>query len=147
MESEQPPELVGASEDPVTVGRGGGRARVPVEPSTRPPTPEAAGPRRTFVAVENITGEGLGAGVYVVLVGDREIGRFSTFGLPEASEVGGEHGGSGLTFAYDVTDLAAELGVTDEAGTAELDIEVRPARPVAEAVGDISVGRIGVYRE
>ena len=37
--------------------------------------------------------------------------------------------------------------MTDEAGTAELDIEVRPARPVAEAVGDISVGRIGVYRE
>jgi tyrosinase len=147
MDREPPPELVGASEEPVRVGPNGGRARVAVEPSTRPPRPEATGPQRTYVTVENVTGEGLGAGVYAVLLGEREIGRFSTFGLPEASEVGGEHGGSGLTFSYDVTDLVSELEALGGGGAAELEVTVRPARPVAEAVGDISVGRIGVYRE
>jgi tyrosinase len=147
VDSEPPPELVGASEEPVLVGPDGGRARVAVEPSTRPPRPEAAGGRRTFVTVENVTGEGLGAGVYAVLLGDREVGRFSTFGLPEASEVDTEHGGSGLTFSYDVTDLVSELEALGGGGVAELEVTVRPTRAVAETVGDISVGRIGVYRE
>lgn len=147
VNSELPPELVGATEEPIQVGATGGRARVGVGPSTRPARPEAAGPRRTFVTVENVTGEGLGAGVYVVLLGEREVGRFSTFGLPETSEVGGEHAGSGLTFSFDVTEVITELEASGEGGASELEVTVRPARPVAEAAGDVSVGRIGVYRE
>ena len=147
VNSELPPELVGATEEPIQVGATGGRARVGVGPSTRPARPEAAGPRRTFVTVENVTGEGLGAGVYVVLLGEREVGRFSTFGLPETSEEGGEHAGSGLTFSFDVTEVITELEASGEGGASELEVTVRPARPVAEAAGDVSVGRIGVYRE
>lgn len=160
MEKRPPPELVGATEQPIDVGAGPSRARVAVGPSTRSPgaTPEAAGTRRTFLTLENITGPGLGAGVYSVWVSvpegadpaefpDREVGRFSTFGLIESSESGGEHGGSGLTFTFDITDLVSELEVAGVWDPANVDVVVSPARPTAEAVEDIQVGRVGVYRE
>jgi tyrosinase len=147
MDEQPPPELVGASEESIRVGKDAARTRVAVGPSTRPATLEAVESRRTFLTVENITGAGLGAGVYVVAVADREVGRFSMFGLEEASDAGGEHGGSGLTFTYDITDLVAELAGSAEFDPDNLDVEVRPARAVPGAVADINVGRIGVYRE
>jgi tyrosinase len=156
---QQPPELLGAT-DPIDVGADQGRARIAIGRSTRPPgaTPEAAESRRTFLTVENVTGPDLGAGVYSVWIsapdGDnldpstqREVGRFSTFGLIEASEEGGEHGGSGLTFSFDITDTVAELEGAGAWDPEALDVAITPARPVAEAVSEIRVGRVGVYRE
>jgi tyrosinase len=159
---EEPPELVGASDEPVSVGAGPGRARLAVAPSTRPPGPAPAGAEvaagRTFLTLEHITGTGLGAGVYVVSLSvpdavdplempDRQVGRFSTFGLIEASDTGGEMAGSGLTFTFDITDLVERLESSGDWDPDHLDIAISPARPVEGDVEEIRIGRVGVYRE
>jgi tyrosinase len=162
-----PPRLVGATDDPVKVGAKAGRATISVTPLARPagaagPAGGGAIPRlRTYLTLENITGSGTPSGVYVVTVrpppgagpnagGEREIGRFSTFGLAEASRPDGDHAGSGLAYSFDVTDLVSELGLVDAAaGEPKLDVAVVPARRIAgkHKAGELSIGKIGIYQE
>jgi tyrosinase len=71
-------------------------------------------PRQWLLSLEGVTGT-VAAPAYGVYVNvapdaatehpDRMAGIISTFGIRQASDPRGEHGGSGLTFVFDITDV------------------------------------------
>jgi tyrosinase len=161
VEEGPPPQLVGATES-VRVGNRPSRARVPVRAPSGP-LESVGGPDdptrgRTFLTLENVTGAGLGAGVYAVSVRvpegadpmdhpDREVGRFSTFGLIEASDENADHGGNGLSFSFDITDLVRRLVEADDWDPNDLDVAISPTKSVEGGTAEIEVGAVRVYRE
>jgi tyrosinase len=161
MEKGPPPQLVGAAQS-VRVGAQPSRTKVPVHAPSGPLEDERGGDDptrgRTFLTLENVTGTGLGAGVYAVSVRipagadpmdypDREVGRFSTFGLAEATAENEDHAGSGLSFSFDITDLVARLVEAGDWDPTDLDVAITPTKPVEGGAPDIEVGVVGVYRE
>ena len=66
------------------------------------------------------------------------VARIPLFGLPEASEVDGPHGGSGLSFAFDVTELMNELGLSKEVPITFHSLDGNDG-------ASIKVGRISLY--
>jgi tyrosinase len=77
---------------------------------------------------------------------ENRAGSIGLFGVRSASDPNGEHGGSGLTFAIDITEVVDKLHLANLLPTARLDVDiVVPNLLIANA--DISIGRISVYRE
>jgi tyrosinase len=78
--------------------------------------------------LENITGTGMPGNynVYVDFPEDERppawIGLLSTFGIERASRADPAHPGSGLSTAFDITELAADMGIT-EGNVARLKID------------------------
>ena len=156
-----PPELVGATDGPVPLSQGASVARVPVSAPTGPQGIRLTGHDRTrkvFLRLENVTGSELSAGSYVVHVNvpegadpadfeDREAGHVSMFGVIESSRTDEVHSGSGLTFAFDITDVVARLEATGEWDPERLQVRFTPVPDSAGEVypGDVSVGRISLY--
>lgn len=163
------PELAGASERPVRLEGAMTRARVAMSlrglgtsfTESALPTPV-----RVWLRLEEVRGSGTPADfdVLVDLEGDAlppvRVGILSTFGIAAASDPDADHGGTGLTQTYDITEAAERLHLTSE--TAPL-LQVSFARiaqgavteaafpPIAGLVTpprrdpEVTVGRIGVY--
>jgi tyrosinase len=136
-----------------------------------PARPEAmaapeTGSRRVYLALENVVGTSLGAGLYAVYVNvperadpgefpDRRAGRFSTFGVMESSRSDDVHSGSGLTFSFEITDIVARLAASEDWDPARLRVTITPEGPqdaepeAMEAeetdAGGVRVGRVSVY--
>lgn len=149
-------ELVGATEQPVELGRA---ASATVQ-TTEPTGPAAAGLEegvaeiggRYIVTVENVTGSGP-AQNYSVYVNDNFAGRLPTFGVAEATE-SIEHAGSGLSFTFDVTDIVRQLQAKGQWDPATVRVDVIADDQGAEGLEGVeaaqparfNIGRIGVYR-
>lgn len=165
------PELAGASEAPIKLDGARISSRVVMqEGQTRSftesslPTPE-----RTYLRLENVVGKGVPADfdVLVDLEGDSEpplaVGVLATFGIANASDPDGEHGGGGLTQVFDITDAAERLKLTTEAAPLlRVTFERVEQRAVTEAPvlpgidlvltpddseASVEVGRVAVYFE
>lgn len=167
MADEVPPELVGASDEPVRLGGTPSVVAIPVTPAAPPSFgPELAAPppapSRVYLTLEHVTGSDLGAGAYAVHVGvpdgadpaaypDRYAGRISTFGVIESTRSDDVHSGSGLTFSFDVTEIVRRLEAAGEWDPANVRVTITPAtgpagpEPAAVEASDVQVGRIGVY--
>lgn len=156
-----PPELIGATDEPVQLGRAVSEVQLPVRPPRRPLGIDApAAPSKYYLALENVTGSGLGAGTYGVYVDlpegaspteyqDRRVGSISTFGVPERSRSDEANDGSGVTYPFDVTDIVRRLTDSGEWDPNALRVAIIPdeaeeADSDAEA-SDVQVGRIGLY--
>jgi len=74
---------------------------------------------------------------------DRFIGRAALFGIAQASDPKGQHGGSGQTIAFDVTGLYKELANANELDQNALKISFVPVDP--ENDPHVIVGRISLY--
>lgn len=157
---EMPPQLVGAAEHVAFAGR----TTVPIElsapdgveslsESASPDTPD-----RWYLRVEDIVGESPAVPAYDVFVnlpeGERaadhprlRAGAIASFGIPEASQPDAEHGGSGLTDVFDITELVAELFDGEAWNPNALQVTVVPVGVAGEAEegGDVSAGRISLY--
>jgi hypothetical protein len=78
----------------------------------------APAPKHIYLSLENITGVGTPGNykVYVDMPGDGKepmlAGIMTTFGLERASDPSRDHGGSGLSHVFEITDLAGQLGLT-----------------------------------
>jgi tyrosinase len=120
--------------------------------------------RRVFLNIENITSTGRTASYAVYLNPQSEAnphedksrlaGILPMFGVPEASRPDSEHGGSGLTYSLDVTDLVGQLQAKGQWDPAHLNVTFAPraqstegATPTASArpKAEIKVGRVSVY--
>ena len=126
------PEMVGASENRVSLAHTPTEVEVALEAPSGPLLGIAAEepPQKVYLKIENVKGQELSAPSYLVHVnlppgadpaahGDRLAGRVSMFGVLEASDSEGieAHSGSGLTFSFDITDVARRL---QEAGDWDL---------------------------
>ncbi len=117
---------------------------------------EIALPDNIYLKVENVRGSFDAAvlGVYVNLPdktkladkGKYRAGSLALFGLRRASAKGGPHGGEGLTFLLDMTEIVDELYVAKELDVDSLDISILPNRAIP-ADATITIGRISVYRQ
>jgi len=159
LDTAVPPELVGSSAEPVPLTDSATVVQIRVDSPMSPADRTAkARPPGVYLALENVTGSSLGAGSYAVHVNesehgdpadfaDRRAGRISMFGVMEASRRDEEHTGSGVTFAFDITDFVARLEAASEWNPAQVRVTIRPESeptPGAES-GGLQVGRIALY--
>ena len=165
--ADRPPELVGATEQPLTLTGEQQDVEIPVGQPTGPSLLSDSGePERVFVNVEGIEGDanpGLSYAVYVNLPDDQDpdtaeryhVGNLSFFGIERARDTERDHpGGHGLRYAFDITDLAKALREEDRWDPDQLRITFSPIRPLPpegqeaapEPAGPpVTIGRVGIY--
>lgn len=151
-----PAQLAGATDQAISLGQGKSSARVAIAPQAQSLLASVgdAQPKRVFLNIENITGKGP-PGTYKVYVNvpdgenpedyeENLVGTLALFGLGEQSAGDAAHGGSGLTFVLEVTDLVQRLQQEGSWNETDLDVDFIPLRPVPQGT-DIKIGRVSVY--
>lgn len=156
-------ELVGASQGPVAIKGSGTSAAVNLDIKVRrnvaaslASAPDTGQPDRVFLKLENVRGtrEAVVLHVYVdppgsATLSDRTqlvVGSVALFGLRNASLKDGRHGGQGLDFVLEVTNIFDALHVGNALDVDSLNVRIVPHRPLPEQA-DITVGRISIYRQ
>lgn len=104
----------------------------------------ATPPDRVFLKLENVRGTG-DAQRLDVTVNGTPAGTVSLFGLRKASLVDGHHGGSGLTFRLEITDIMDTLHLQDALAVASLDVQIKSGEEL-DASESISIGRVSINR-
>ncbi|HEV3146299.1 MAG TPA: tyrosinase family protein [Gemmataceae bacterium] len=74
---------------------------------------------------------------------DRFIGRVAMFGIKQASDPRGAHGGGGQNFAFDITELYHQLHDQGEIDPKHLKVSFVPVSPIGKP--QVTVGRISLY--
>lgn len=106
---------------------------------------------RLYLTLEGVRGNGspivevyLGTQEGAPLSAGQRAGTIAMFGLETASDPDGDHGGSGLSYSLDITDIALELREAGRLGGAEIPVAL--VRETGASDDDLSVERIAVYR-
>jgi tyrosinase len=111
-------------------------------------------PDRVFINLENIRGEN-GSAVFDVYLGSKtssantpgaHVGSFSLFGLEEASNANGPHGGRGLTKVLEATKAFDAMHLSKELGVGSLEVRIVPRSDVRDEDA-ITVGQVSLYRK
>ncbi len=114
---------------------------------------------RVFLKLEGVRGQRLAAGVFLVYVNlpvgaqpadfpDHRAGQISMFGVAEASQPDTPHGGGGLNFSFDITELVTRLRTKGQWRPERVDVAFAPVPDSGGQVhpdADVSVGRVTVY--
>jgi tyrosinase len=155
-------DVLGATDQSVTVGAGPARASVPLDPGPTAATVSAMAPiaagkevTRLYLQLENVTG-GSPSAVIDVFVNlpdqtppaDRAPYRADSlylFGLDKASAADGAHAGAGLGFTIDITDLAQRLTDAGQFDPQNIDVSIFPVGG-SSADRPVTVGRVSVLR-
>jgi hypothetical protein len=152
------PEMVGASEAPVSLTTRPTETNVPVVPPTGPglESMEAPGaaPQRVYINIENITGHGKPRR-YEVYVNGVFAGILPLFGVQEATEETEEHPGGGLHYRLDATKAVQQLKSEGKWDAANVKVTFVPDSKRAAATGlesmaeeaepRFEVGRVSVF--
>ena len=155
------PEMVGASEQRVSLTSTPTHVELAIDQPSGPlamgaEAEEPAPPSKVYLKVENVKGTELAAPTYLVYVNlppganpaeheDRRAGQVSMFGVAEASEGNEEHSGSGLTFSFDITDVAKRLQEAGDWDPERLRVTFTPLRAGGAQGGDVSAGRVSLF--
>ena len=161
MEDNRIPEMVGATDEGVTLTGERATSSVPLTEPTGPARAAAsrAQPQRVFLNIENITSTSQPGGykVYVnVPEGDdpedhKELfaGLLPMFGVEEATDPSRAHGGSGLYYTLEITDIVSYLESQNAWDPNTMQVTFVPQRPAiarrAATRGPVQVGRISLY--
>lgn len=145
-------ELVGANDEAVQIKSSGARATVKLDSKVRgkvssslAAASEASPPDRVYLQLENVRGN-IDAYKLSVSVNQQHVGTVALFGLRKASQKDGDHGGEGLTFVIDITDLIDNLFLDNALDVNSLDVRILPNNPVPDNA-KITIGRVSVYRQ
>ncbi len=156
-------ELVGASQNAVSVKGSGVHAPVTLEPAVRnkvsanlKAASEVAPPDRIFLKLENVRGsrDASVLSVYINLPTDANpddhpellAGTVGLFGLRLASSPNAKHGGEGLTFSLEITKIVDALYLDGKLDQDSLRVTVVPDKPIPDQSA-IIIGRISIYRK
>jgi tyrosinase len=74
---------------------------------------------------------------------DRFVARVAMFGIRQASDPRGSHGGSGQNFAFDITRLYYQLADLGQIDPNELRVSFVPVSPIGKP--SVTVGRVSLY--
>jgi tyrosinase len=148
------PQLVGAAQNVAFAERT--TVDVLLEEPERPLGQAAAAgeEERWYLRVENVTGRRPEASAYGVYLDAGEaaeplrVGTIAAFGILEASRSDETRDGTGITDAFDITDVVRELEARKawDAATARVTIEPVDAGGQRAPGGDVRAGRISFYR-
>lgn len=156
-------ELVGANREALPIKGSGASTTVKLDRDVRrkvsaslAAAPESAQPDRVFLNLENVRGtrDASVLNVYVNLpegANPRDYpellaGSVGLFGLRKATSTDGIHGGHGLSFILEVTDIFDALHLDNALDVDSLRVRIVPHRPIPEQA-DITVGRVSIYRQ
>ena len=153
-------QLVGATPEAFEVDLDAGSARCVVRvPRPKADSPEMLTvenqPSHVYLSVEQITCQGLASSLDVYLGlspddnpadhSDKRVARLALFGIREASNPAGPHGGSGLLFNFEVTDAIRRL---DDVGDEDFKDVMVTFRPIGDHTGSpVHIGRVSLYAE
>lgn len=102
-------------------------------------------PDNVYLQIENVKGN-MDGNILTVTVNQQLAGHISLFGLRKASMKDGEHGGTGLTFLLDITDVVDNMHLENALDLNSLDVTILPSNEIP-AGEEITVGRVSLYRE
>jgi tyrosinase len=166
---DHPPELVGATDAPLTLEGRAERVAIPLsEPAGPALLAGERDPASVHLNVEGISAEvnpGLSYAVFVNLPDDADpstaerhlVGNLSFFGIERAQDVAADHpGGHGLRYVFDITELANELREQGRWDPANVTVTFEPIRSLPppgseeagaaeEPVPPVRIGRVGIY--
>jgi tyrosinase len=152
MESRKNAELVGAHDGALQITSSGARATVRLDSGVQrkvfaslAEASEASLPDQVYLRLENVRGN-MDAFKLKVSVNHQNAGTVALFGLRRASLKDGEHGGEGLTFVLDITNITDNLFLDNALDVDSLDVRIEPNHAVPDSV-EITVGRVSVYRQ
>ena len=156
-------ELVGASQGALPIKGTGARTTVRLDANVRrkvsaslATASETAPPDRVYLNLENVRGTH-DAGVLTVYINlpeganpkdhpELKAGSVGLFGLSNASFEDGKHGGGGLSFVLDITNIIDNLHLNNALDVDSLNVTIVPHRAVQDPA-EITVGRISIYRQ
>jgi tyrosinase len=156
-------ELVGASQGALPIRGSGARATVKLDANVRQKVSaslamasETAAPDRVYLNLEDVRGteDASVLSVYINLPEGAKpsdhpellAGSVGLFGLSDASFEDGKHGGGGLSFVLDITNIIDALHLSNALDVDSLNVTIVPHRAVPEQA-QITVGRISIYRQ
>jgi len=162
-------ELVGASQTPLSLSRAGAATTVRLDSAVRRKisanlamakevtrTEELTSPDRVYLNLENVRGTSNSSvlSVYINLPEGANpadhpellAGSIGLFGLRNASQKDGRHGGEGMTYILDITPIVDRLHINKALDVDSLDLRIVPDKPIADR-SKITIGRISIYRE
>ena len=145
-------ELLGANEGALQIRGSGARVSVRLDSTVRlqlsrsllNPSVDNL-PDRVYLQLEDVRGS-IDAYKLNISVNLQLAGTIALFGLRRASERDGNHGGAGMTFILDITDIVDRLFLADALAADTLDVKIEPNHSVQDK-GAITVGRISIYRQ
>ena len=150
--NQQNSELLGANEGALQIRSSGSRTTVRLDSQVRSQvTRSLLGasldnlPDRVYLQLEDVRGS-IDAYKLNVSVNQEPVGTVSLFGLRRASDRDGAHGGAGLNFILDITDIIDRVFMADALVADTLDVKIEPNHSVQEKSA-ITVGRVSVYRQ
>ncbi|MDB4877285.1 MAG: common central domain of tyrosinase family protein [Gemmatimonadetes bacterium] len=162
-------EMIGASTGPVPIEGGEVTAALKLDQAGRKKvsrslsaaaalTPATAKlqPDRVFLNLENVRGrsDATAFNVYVGVPSGADpakhpellAGGIALFGVSKASDAGNLHGGKGLNFVLEITDIVDRLHLQNALDVGALSLRIVPVRPVPKA-DQTSIGRISLFRQ
>lgn len=152
MDSGNKAELVGANEGALRIKSSGARATVRLDSDVRrkvsdslAAASETALPDHVYLRLENVRGT-RDSYALNVSVNQQRAGTIALFGLRKATLKDGAHGGEGLTFVLDITNIIDNLFLDNALDLDSLDVRIVPDEAVPDSA-EITVGRISVYRQ
>lgn len=152
MDSRDNAELVGANAGALQIKSSGARATVRLDSDVRGKVSASLAdasaadlPDHVYLQLENVRGN-LDPFKLNVSVNQQNAGSVSLFGLRRASLKDGEHGGEGLTFVLDITNIIDNLFLDNALNVDSLDVRIVPNNAVPDDA-EITVGRVSVYRQ
>jgi tyrosinase len=149
-------ELLGASTGPSSIDNDGTNITVRINTGVRAKlsasllaASASSPPDRVFLKLESVKGTsgGTSLGVYINVPGGAKerAGSAGLFGLRQASKMDDKHGGNGLSFIFDISNIIDKLHLANALDAGVLSVDVAPYRPIP-AGKNVTVGRISVYR-
>jgi tyrosinase len=145
-------ELVGTHDEPLQIKSSGARATVRLDPHVKgvmaaslAKASAAKLPDQVFLRLENVRGN-IDAYKLKVSVNQQKAGTVALFGLRRASQKDGEHGGEGLTFALDISNIVDNMFLGNNLDMNALDVRIEPNHAVPDDT-ELTIGRVSVYRQ
>jgi tyrosinase len=152
MDSGDNAELVGTHDGALQIKSSGARATVRLDSDVRgkvsaslAAASDASLPDRVYLRLENVRGE-IDATKLYVSVNGQQVGHVALFGLQRASSKDGQHGGEGLAFRLDITNVIDNLFLNNTLDADSLDVRIEPNHEVPDDE-ELIIGRISIYRQ
>ena len=155
------PELLGATSGiDLSTRAAVGIELTPTEPVKAAVAGEDVPPLRWFLRVEDVVGREPTVAAYDVYIDlpddatgidhpDLRVGSIPSFGIPEASDPDGDHGGTGITVTFEITAAVATLTERDDLvfDPSKVTVHIVPVGLAGQhdEGGDLHAGRISIY--
>ncbi|WP_337041963.1 tyrosinase family protein [Emticicia sp. 17c] len=158
MDENNDSELVGANSAPLKVDAKGAQTNVQLDSSgwnnvakslktttMAQRLSENKLPDQVYLQLEGIKGKEDSV-VCSVTVNNQYAGHLSLFGLKNASQKDGPHGGSGLTIRFDISSIVDKLELSNALDINSLEVHIQPVNVIADG-NELTIDRVSIYRE